>query len=66
VTYAEAVAALEARGRFGIRLGLGRTRALLRELGSPEVGIRGALVGGTNGKGSVVALVSSCLAARGT
>jgi dihydrofolate synthase/folylpolyglutamate synthase len=65
VTYAEAVAALEARGRFGIRLGLGRTRALLRELGSPEVGIRGALVGGTNGKGSVVALVSSCLAAAG-
>jgi len=64
-TYADAVAALQARGRFGIRLGLGRTRALLRELGSPELGIRGALVGGTNGKGSVVALVSSCLAAAG-
>jgi dihydrofolate synthase/folylpolyglutamate synthase len=64
-SYAEAVAALQARGRFGIRLGLGRTRALLRELGSPELGIRGALVGGTNGKGSVVALVSSCLAAAG-
>ena len=63
--YADAVAALQARGRFGIRLGLGRTRALLRELGSPELGIRGALVGGTNGKGSVVALVSSCLAASG-
>jgi len=65
VTYADAVAALQARGRFGIRLGLGRTRALLRELGSPELGIRGALIGGTNGKGSVVALVSSCLAAAG-
>jgi len=64
-TYADAVAALQARGRFGIRLGLGRTRALLRELGSPEAGIRGALIGGTNGKGSVVALVSSCLAAAG-
>ena len=64
-TYAEAVAALQARGRFGIRLGLGRTRALLAELGSPQLGIRGALVGGTNGKGSVVALVSSCLAAAG-
>lgn len=64
-TYADAVAALQARGRFGIRLGLGRTRALLRELGNPELGIRGALVGGTNGKGSVVALVSSCLAAAG-
>ncbi|MFH1475676.1 MAG: Mur ligase family protein, partial [Chloroflexota bacterium] len=65
MTYADAVAALQARGRFGIRLGLGRTRALLRELGNPELGIRGALVGGTNGKGSVVALVSSCLAAAG-
>jgi dihydrofolate synthase/folylpolyglutamate synthase len=64
-TYAEAVAALQARGRFGIRLGLGRTRALLRDLGNPELGIRGALIGGTNGKGSVVALVSSCLSAAG-
>jgi len=64
-TYADTVAALQARGRFGIRLGLGRTHALLRELGSPQLGIRGALVGGTNGKGSVVALVSSCLAAAG-
>ena len=61
----EAVAAVQARGRFGIRLGLGRTRALLRELGSPERGIRGALIGGTNGKGSVVALVSACLDAAG-
>ena len=33
--YAEALAALAERGRFGIRLGLGRTRALLRELGQP-------------------------------
>ena len=35
---AAAIAALQARGRFGIRLGLGRTRALLRALGSPERG----------------------------
>ena len=64
-SYAEAVAALQARGRFGIRLGLGRTRALLRALGNPELGVRGALVGGTNGKGSVVALASACLAEAG-
>jgi len=64
-SYAEAVAALQARGRFGIRLGLGRTRALLRELGGPERGVRGALVGGTNGKGSVLALAAACLAAAG-
>jgi dihydrofolate synthase/folylpolyglutamate synthase len=34
-------------------------------MGSPERDIRGALIGGTNGKGSVVALVSACLEAAG-
>jgi dihydrofolate synthase / folylpolyglutamate synthase len=63
--FAASVAAVQARGRFGIRLGLARTRALLRALGSPERAVRGALVGGTNGKGSVVALVGACLAAAG-
>ena len=65
LTYAAAAAALTDRGRFGIRLGLGRTRALLRELGNPEQAFRGALVAGTNGKGSVLALVSSALRAAG-
>jgi dihydrofolate synthase/folylpolyglutamate synthase len=64
-TFAEAVAAVQSRGRFGVRLGLGRTQALLRGLGSPERGLHGALIGGTNGKGSVVALVSACLDAAG-
>jgi dihydrofolate synthase/folylpolyglutamate synthase len=60
-----AVRALEARGRFGIRLGLGRTRALLHELGDPQTTFRGALVAGTNGKGSVLALCASVLRAAG-
>jgi dihydrofolate synthase/folylpolyglutamate synthase len=38
---------------------------LLRALGSPEQGLRGALIGGTNGKGSVQALVASVLRASG-
>jgi len=63
--YAEALAAIESRGRFGIRLGLGRVRALLREMGDPQVGVRGALVAGTNGKGSVIALAGSALRAAG-
>ncbi len=63
--YAEALAALADRGRFGIRLGLGRVRAILRELGDPQLGLRGALVAGTNGKGSVLALCSSVLRAAG-
>ena len=65
LTYEAALAALRDRGRFGIRLGLGRTRALLHELGDPQDGFRGALVGGTNGKGSVLALVGSVLRAAG-
>jgi dihydrofolate synthase/folylpolyglutamate synthase len=63
--YHAALAALTARGRFGIRLGLGRTRALLRELGDPQLAARGALVAGTNGKGSVLALAGSALRAAG-
>jgi dihydrofolate synthase / folylpolyglutamate synthase len=64
-SYAGAVAALEQRGRFGIRLGLGRTRALLRALGNPERQLRGVLIGGTNGKGSVLALAGAALRAEG-
>ena len=63
--YHEALAALAARGRFGIRLGLGRTRALLAALGDPQHEVRGALVAGTNGKGSVLALAGSALRAAG-
>ena len=65
LTYSDAVAALSARGRFGIHLGLGRTRALLRALDDPQAGIRGALIAGTNGKGSVQALVAAMLRAAG-
>ncbi|HEY3524343.1 MAG TPA: Mur ligase family protein [Candidatus Limnocylindrales bacterium] len=63
--YGAAVQALSDRGRFGIRLGLGRTRALLRALGDPQRELRGALVAGTNGKGSVLALTGSVLRAAG-
>ena len=63
--YHEALGALADRGRFGIRLGLGRTRALLHALGDPQRAFRGALVAGTNGKGSVLALAGSALRAAG-
>jgi dihydrofolate synthase/folylpolyglutamate synthase len=65
LAYDDAVRALAERGRFGIRLGLGRTRALLRAMGDPQLTVRGALVGGTNGKGSVLALAGSALRAAG-
>ena len=45
-------------------MGLERTRALLEVVGSPDRGMRGVLVGGSNGKGSVCAgLVSVPVAA---
>ncbi|HEV8252305.1 MAG TPA: Mur ligase family protein [Candidatus Limnocylindria bacterium] len=59
------MAALRSRGRFGISLGLARIEALLDELDHPERRLHGALVAGTNGKGSVVALARSALQAAG-
>jgi dihydrofolate synthase/folylpolyglutamate synthase len=56
---------LTARGRFGVSLGLERIAAILDELDHPERGLHGALVGGTNGKGSVVAMARSVLGAAG-
>lgn len=60
-TYREILSRLQSRGRFGMRLGLVRTRALLRALGNPHRSLRGVLIGGTNGKGSTQALVGAAL-----
>jgi len=46
-------------------MGLERVARLMAELDHPERGLRGALVGGTNGKGSVVAMTRSVLFAAG-
>jgi dihydrofolate synthase/folylpolyglutamate synthase len=65
LTYAEALAYVAGLGRFGMKLGLDRMRAILDELGHPEAGIRGALIAGTNGKGSTSAFLESILRAGG-
>jgi dihydrofolate synthase/folylpolyglutamate synthase len=59
------MARLEAAGRFGIVPGLERTRWLLARLGDPHLGLRGVLVAGTNGKGSVCALLEAMARAAG-
>jgi dihydrofolate synthase/folylpolyglutamate synthase len=41
-----------------MRLGLDSTRGLLARLGDPQLGLRGVLVAGTNGKGSVCAIAA--------
>lgn len=63
--YRESLAALAASSRPGMRLGLDSTRALCRELGDPQDQLTGVLVAGTNGKGSVCALVAAIARAAG-
>src|ERR1700681_1968445 len=57
--YERAVATLDAVAWRGIMPGLERPRALPAALGNPHIGLRGALVAGTNGKGSVCAIVDA-------
>ena len=65
MTYPEALAYISQLGRFGMKLGTQRTRAILDRLGQPDHGLPGALVAGTNGKGSTAACLASILHAAG-
>jgi dihydrofolate synthase/folylpolyglutamate synthase len=65
MTYRESLDYLTSLGRFGIKLGLDRTQALLHELGDPQELFQGVLVAGTNGKGSVCAMLASVLQTAG-
>src|SRR5260370_14905806 len=48
-----------------MKLGTERTRAILDRMGSPDRGLAGALIAGTNGKGSTAACLASILQAAG-
>ena len=65
MTYEESLAYISRLGRFGMKLGTERTRAILDRLGNPERGMRGALIAGTNGKGSTAVCLASILQAAG-
>ena len=65
MTYEAALAYISRLGRFGMKLGTERTRAILDRLGNPERGLTGALIAGTNGKGSTAACLASILQAAG-
>jgi dihydrofolate synthase/folylpolyglutamate synthase len=62
VTGIERLFALE---QFGIKLGLDNIRAILAALGNPERSWPSIHIGGTNGKGSVAAMVERGLRAGG-
>jgi dihydrofolate synthase/folylpolyglutamate synthase len=51
--------------QFGIKLGLDNIRTILAELGNPERSYRTIHIAGTNGKGSVAAMVECGLRAAG-
>ena len=63
--YQEALAWLYGTQRFGIKLGLENVKRLLRELTVPASNQRVIHVAGTNGKGSVCALIDSIASAAG-
>jgi dihydrofolate synthase/folylpolyglutamate synthase len=68
MTYAEAVArilALRGGERAGMRPGRERIEAMLAAIGHPEQAFVIAQVGGTNGKGSISAMLAAALQAAG-
>lgn len=65
VTYEEALDYISRSGRFAMKLGTERTRAILDRLGAPDRKLKGTLIAGTNGKGSTGACLTSILRAAG-
>ncbi|OLD66234.1 MAG: hypothetical protein AUI47_00255 [Acidobacteria bacterium 13_1_40CM_2_68_5] len=65
MTYREALAYLDSLEALGIRPGLDRIDALLARLGSPQTAFPSVLIAGTNGKGSVAAILASILRQAG-
>ena len=63
--YAQTLAALARRERFGVRLGLENMRAACAALGSPERAAAVLHVGGTNGKGTTAEALAALAAAHG-
>lgn len=63
--YAEALDWIHSSMRFGSRLGLERITRLLEILGNPQKNAKFIHIAGTNGKGSVTAMVASILSTSG-
>ncbi|MGE5839242.1 MAG: bifunctional folylpolyglutamate synthase/dihydrofolate synthase [Deltaproteobacteria bacterium] len=65
MSYEQAVEYLYSLQKYGIKFGLSKTSNLLRAFGNPHRGQRYIHIAGTNGKGSVAAMVESVLRASG-
>jgi len=64
-SYRESVSWLYSLQKFGIKFGLSRTSNLLEAFGNPHLGQRYIHIAGTNGKGSVGAMLESILMRSG-
>ncbi len=64
-SYEDTIKLLTSKGKFFIDLGLDRTREVLSLLGNPQEKIKCIQIAGTNGKGSVAAILSAILTAAG-
>lgn len=65
MNYTETMKYLNSFGRFGIRLGLSNTTELLNLLGNPQDDFKSIHIAGTNGKGSVTAMLTSIMREAG-
>lgn len=63
--YSKAIDLLTSQGKFYINLGLDRISAVLELLGNPQDKLKCIHVAGTNGKGSVCAIISAVLSKAG-
>ncbi len=63
--YAEAVEYIESLNQYGIVPGLGNIKNLCEKLGNPQTQLQFVHIAGTNGKGSVLAYISTILKAAG-
>lgn len=65
MTYQDAISYLFRLERFGWKLGLDRMNTVLSELGEPQNDFDSIHIAGSNGKGSVAAMLASILTASG-
>ena len=65
VSYKKAVKYLYGLQKYGIKFGLSKTSNLLKAFGNPHRGRKYIHIGGSNGKGSVAAMVESILMKSG-
>lgn len=65
IAYQQCLDEMYGRGRFGIKLGVETTEAILKGLDSPEKKFKSIHIAGTNGKGSIASYIASILCAYG-